>query len=121
VHWIYNDNTAALFFGSPFTGTVGRNTLRGEPINNVDFGLFKNTKVTERITVQFQANIFNLLNRQLRSPGPGYVSGTGVPDPFIDDFPFVGTDGTEFHGSFMNDLFGPSNRRRMIFGLKLIF
>jgi hypothetical protein len=104
VHWILNDETAALILGSPFLG-VGRNTLRGQTINNVDAGIFKNTKVSEKITVQFQANAFNLFNRQFR----------GVPDAFIDDGP----------DERFSNLFNPSvqgnDRRLFIFGLKLIF
>jgi hypothetical protein len=103
VHWIYNDTTAATILGSPYGD--GRNTLRGPTVNNVDFGIFKNTRVNERITVQFQANIFNLFNRQFRS----------VADPLVEDFPL--SEG----GSFMNEQFNTSNNRNMWFGLKIIF
>ncbi len=104
VHWIFNDDTASLALGSPFLGS-GRNTFRGQTVNNVDFSVYKNTKITERVTVQFQANAFNVLNRQFR----------GNPDPFIDDFP------ASLGGSFGNNFFNGSNRRRMTFGLKLVF
>jgi hypothetical protein len=53
-HWIINDPDAAQFFGSPFLG-VGRNTQRGQGISTANLGIFKNTKVNERLTVQFQA------------------------------------------------------------------
>jgi hypothetical protein len=35
VHWIYNDSTAAGFFGTPFAG-AGRNVLRGQPISTAN-------------------------------------------------------------------------------------
>jgi hypothetical protein len=109
VHWLYNDTNTASFLGTPYG--VGRNVLRGQSINNVDFGIYKNTKITERMTVQFQANMFNLFNRQFR----------GVADPFIEDFPLVGIDGTPFGGSFMNTEFNTSLTRNMWFGLRFIF
>ncbi len=116
VYWIINDNTAALFFGDPYLG-VPRNTFRGQSVNNTNFGVFKNTKITEKVTIQFQANAFNVLTRQFR----------GVPDPVIEDCPLsaAGTAGDGFcnakPGSFMNNFFNSSNRRRLTFGLKLIF
>jgi outer membrane receptor protein involved in Fe transport len=103
-HWIANSTQAALFFGSPYLG-VGRNTLRGQSINNLDLSVYKTTKITERFSLQAQATGFNVFNRQFR----------GVPDPFIEDGALV--DG----GSFMNNFFNGSNRRSMTFGLKLIF
>lgn len=104
VHWIFNDDTASLAFGSPFLGS-GRNTLRGQPFNGLRFSVYKNTKVMEKITIQFQANAWNVLNHQFR----------GNLDPFIDDAPI--SQG----GSFGNNFFNGSTRRRMTFGLKLIF
>src|SRR5205823_1620727 len=54
VHWIENEDNAALFLGSPFKGTP-RNTLRGQPISTVNLAMFKNIKVRENLTFQFQA------------------------------------------------------------------
>jgi len=44
-------------------GNLGRNTFRGPAYKEVDLGLFKNTKVTERLNIQFRAEAFNLFNR----------------------------------------------------------
>ena len=43
-------------------GNVGMNTLTGPGLTKVDFGLTKNTKLTERFHLQFRAEFFNLLN-----------------------------------------------------------
>lgn len=43
-------------------GTSGRNLPRGPRIINVDFGLFRNIKLTERVNLQFRAEAFNLSN-----------------------------------------------------------
>jgi len=47
-----------LFCNSP----TGRNTLRGPGFVNTDFGVAKKFRVTEWMTLQFQANFFNLFN-----------------------------------------------------------
>ena len=55
---------------------MGRNSLRAPSFSNgLDFALFKNTKVTEKITVQLQFNVVNLFNSQFK----------GTQDVVIDD------------------------------------
>ena len=110
VHFIVNDNTASLLFGGPFARAVGRNTLRAQPFNNLDFGVYKNLKITERINTQLQWNVFNLLNHQYR--------GTG--DVFVDDGATTFANGSTAP-AFTNNLANSSNQRTMIFGLKIIF
>ena len=48
-------------FGRP--GNLGRNTFTGPTYYNTDVSLVKNTKVTERMNVQFRAEVFNIFNR----------------------------------------------------------
>jgi len=43
-------------------GSSGKNILRGPGMFDTDFGAIKNTKVTERLSVQFRAEFFNLFN-----------------------------------------------------------
>src|SRR5207244_3189385 len=50
-------------------GTVGRNTLRSEPINNFDLSFFKNTNVTETKRIQFRAELYNAFNHRQRTLG----------------------------------------------------
>jgi len=42
--------------------------LKSQGIDNYDFSLMKSTKVTERATVQFRAEFFNLFNRVQFAP-----------------------------------------------------
>jgi hypothetical protein len=115
VHWVHNDPNAALYYGTPFGG-VGRNTLRGTPISTANFAVFKNIKITEGVTAQFQAQAYNIMNTQFR----------GVPDPVLDDVAtgrFQNTDynpngGGTFAGNIVTDGIG---QRRLYFGLKFIF
>jgi hypothetical protein len=44
------------------TGNAGRNILRADGIGNVDFGIAKNTRIRERHTLQFRADMFNATN-----------------------------------------------------------
>jgi hypothetical protein len=64
-----NNVQTANALGNPYPG-VGRNTLRGQTFNNLDSSIFKTTKLSERLTMQLQLNVFNTLNRQyLGTPG----------------------------------------------------
>jgi len=53
-------NTAA---NGGFYGNVGRNTLIGPGLATWDFSVLKDTRIRERLNLQFRAEIFNLLNR----------------------------------------------------------
>lgn len=56
-------NTAV--FGPNAIGTFGnsgKNILRGPGLFDTDFGLIKDTHITERATIQFRAEFFNLFN-----------------------------------------------------------
>jgi hypothetical protein len=46
-----------------FYGNVGRDTLVGPGLTTWDFSALKDTRITERLNIQFRAEIFNLLNR----------------------------------------------------------
>ena len=115
VHWIQNNPAAAIVYGTPYAG-VGRNTLRGQDISTANLAFFKNTRITEKLTAQFQAQAFDVMNTQFR----------GVPDPILDDVTrgsFQNTDynsngGLTFAGNTTTDGIG---RRRLLFGMKLIF
>jgi len=43
-------------------GNTGRNILRGPGFFSTDFGLIKDTRITERMSLQFRAEFFNLFN-----------------------------------------------------------
>lgn len=113
VHWIYNDPTAAAFFGTPFAG-AGRNILRGQPISTANLGVFKNIKVNEKVNLQFQAQAFNVMNVQF----------LGVPDPRINNVRSFQTTTFNTNGGLTfagNTVYDGIARRRLLFGLKLIF
>ena len=69
VHFIANNQLAANLLNNPYPGG-GRNILRGNTTNNLDFSVFKTTRITERVSFQLRVNAFNILNRsQYNNPG----------------------------------------------------
>lgn len=51
-------------------GTAKRNMLRGPGMADVDWGMYKNFKVTEKLNIQFRSEFFNLFNHtNFGSPG----------------------------------------------------
>lgn len=60
-------------------GNAGRNILRADGINRIDFGLLKNIAVTETQTLQIHANFFNLTNTR----------DWGIPEGIITSSSFL--------------------------------
>jgi hypothetical protein len=75
--WFANPN---VFIAPPVGtfGTVGRNSFVGPGFEDVDLALIKNTKVTERMNVQFRADAFDLLNHPNYGQPGGTVGSLGV-------------------------------------------
>ena len=71
-------NTAAFRAQAPFTfGNSGRDTVSAPAQFGMDFSLFKNFLVRERVTLQFRAEVFNLPNHaNFAAPNP--VLGTAA-------------------------------------------
>jgi hypothetical protein len=114
VRWIYNDNTSAAFFGTPF-GNVSRNpNTRGDNVSTVNLSVFKTIKFTERLSMRLEAQAYNLFNHRF----------LGVPDPFIDDGNLAngGTFANNFSnnsgGDYTNVTLAGLGRRRLILGGK---
>jgi len=109
--WLNPVSTCFTLEPAGTLGNAGRNTLVGPRLINVDFALLKNTKITERLQVQFRAEFFNLANRSdFLAPNASLFSAAGATD--------AGTP---------NPLYGfiagtvPNSQREIQFGLKLIF
>ena len=60
-------------------GNTARNAFYGPGFNSVDFSVFKTTPITEKVGLQFRAEIFNLFNRlNLQGPDSSLGSGSGM-------------------------------------------
>jgi hypothetical protein len=117
VRWIFNDDNSAAFFKTPY-GNVSRNPgVRGDSVNTVNAVLAKSIKLTERISMRFEAQAYNLMNHRF----------LGVPDPFIEDgnLSVGGTFANNFSnasgGDYTNVTTTGLGRRRLILGGKITF
>jgi len=62
--------------GAGVFGNAGRNILRGPGFAQVDFSIFKNTRLSERTSLQLRMDIFNLFNTpNFADPSGGLVNG----------------------------------------------
>jgi hypothetical protein len=80
----FNPNAPVFPFMLPPAGTygdLGRGTLTGPGLVGMDVSLFKNTNITEKIALQFRAELFNVLNHtNFDTPNP-IVFSNGLPSP----------------------------------------
>ncbi len=96
-------------------GTMSRDELRSSiPFYNWDFSIFKSWKFKDRLTAQFRAEFFNLINHpqyQDQGQGSGNTSSLGAPASFGNAQAEAGAP----------SITGTGLPRRIQFGLKLIF
>jgi outer membrane receptor protein involved in Fe transport len=100
-------------------GSAGQGILEGPGFKNVDFSLIKNTQLTEKLKLQFRAEIFNLFNTpQFGIPNTGLNAATAfLPTTAGGAFP---TQVTPSRGpGSISSIVAPM--RQMQFGLKLLF
>ena len=98
-------NPNAFTLPTPGTyGNVGRGVYSGPGLADVDFSIFKNTKVTERTTLQFRAELFNILNHANFGTPNAVVFSSGTVSPSAGLITATAT-----------------TSRQIQFGLKLIF
>ena len=88
-------------------GNSGRNPLNGPGLVDLDFSLFKNMQLWERVKLQFRAEFFNIINHANFAPP---LDNNTLFNP---DWSAVGSagviDATE------------TTSRQLQFGLKLVF
>ncbi len=54
-------------------GNIGRDSLNNPNYFNLDFAFMKDTKLTERVNMQFRAEFFDIMNHPNFSVGPQVV------------------------------------------------
>jgi hypothetical protein len=104
-------------FAAPYPGTfgnVGRDTLTGPGLSELDFALAKSTTIHERLRAQFRAEFFNALNHaNFTTPNPVvYSSGPTPKTPTAEPAP-SSTAGVVSATA--------TTSRQIQFGLKLLF
>lgn len=98
--FIVNTTETARRFNNPY-GNEPRNSLFGGDLANWNLSVAKDTKVAERVTLQFRADALNVLNRPSFGQPNARLDNAGVGFANLDD-----TNG---------------GRRQLQFGLRLIF
>ena len=74
-------NAAAFADPAPGTwGTSHRNAYVAPGFGDVDFSIFKNTKIGERVNTQFRVEVYNIFNRTNFAPPLGGASGAYNPN-----------------------------------------
>ncbi|HEX3893304.1 MAG TPA: TonB-dependent receptor [Terracidiphilus sp.] len=96
-------------------GTTSRNQFVGPGYGDVDLSVFKNTKVTERVTAQFRVEMFNLFNKTNYAPP---LDGSFNPSYTYDNALQLFTTIGSFNGAPGIGAGEPYNTQ---FALKLIF
>jgi Carboxypeptidase regulatory-like domain/TonB dependent receptor len=100
-------------------GTAGRNIFPSYPFKNWDASIYKDWKFKERLTFQFRAEFFNLLNHpQFANPGGG-PNGYVHNDPSVPNQFGCGCATPDVAGE--NPVLGSGSNRAMQLGLKIIF
>lgn len=93
---------------SGFYGDLGRDTLTGPGLATWDFSTFKTTKLREQLSLQFRAEIFNLLNRANFNT-PNLITFTSS------------TSGTKVSGTAGAITSTSTTSRQVQFGMKVIW
>ena len=89
-------------------GNVGRSTLRGPSLFNVDTSFFKRIPIREGVSLQFRAEAFNVLNR----------ANFATPNPVV----FQGNSANYSFSESAAEITGTATTSRQIqFALKLLF
>jgi hypothetical protein len=108
IQWIspaaFAPNKAGTF------GTSRRNQFYQPSFKTIDFSIIKNTPLTERVKVQFRAELFNVFN----------ILNLGGADNSLGD-PGFGTITSTAFASYGNPGLGPGEPFNVQFALKIIF
>jgi hypothetical protein len=103
-------------------GTMGRNIFRDPGLFNMDLSVTKQWKFQERVTAQFRAEFFNILNHPNFTNPYGASSGFGIggaADP--SQTSLFGCGCATPDQAAGNPVLGSGGNRAMQLGLKLIF
>jgi len=114
-HGCYAQGNSVLIAPTAGTfGTMGRNIFRDSGFRDWDLSVFKNWKFKERLTVQFRAEFFNVLNKpQFANPN---LNSTN--DPAGASF---GAENSTPDVAAVNPILGTGGPREIQLGLKLLF
>jgi hypothetical protein len=100
---------------------MGRNIFRDGGFRNLDFSVSKNWKFRDRLTAQFRAELFNILNHPNFANPYGGRNGYGLNDPSAPGAGGFGCGCATPDQAAGNPVLGSGSNRAIQLGLKLIF
>jgi len=100
---------------------VGRNSFRSPGVNIWNMGMFKNTNITERVTVQLRAMVQNIFNHRNFSLAQPTVLQTGTLIGTTNNALSSTYSNVDSGALFLNPKQFNGGSRIMELGLKLIF
>lgn len=100
--------------------TVGRNTFESPGVNVWNLGLFKNTKLSERATLQLRVDTFNTFNHRNYSLAQPTVFQTGVLIGTVNNA-LSTTYANVTSNLFLNDRQFTGGNRQMMLGVKVLW
>ena len=125
--WVPNNNGSSdetnCIPGTRHFGNLGRNSLRGPAFKELNFSVFKNTPITEKVNLQMRAEFFNILNHpNFSSPIlPNFIADAGSPDPATGRqtgfYPLTATGDVGIGNPFL----GSGGPRGVQFAAKIVF
>ena len=111
-------NPAAFTLPAPGTfGNLQRDSLHGPGISNLDFSVLKDTRITEKVRLQFRAEFFNILNHA-NFGLPGGIGGTPAA---VNAFVAAANGAGNPNAVFGKITTTTTNSRQIQFALKLLF
>lgn len=108
-HWIINNMAYAQAVGNPYPGS-SRSIEVGDSYSELDAGIVKNTKITDRVTLQLSMTAYNALNQMYRGSPQTFVGNTAI----FGSYDYSG-------GSNIPGATTPSGTRFVLLGSKIIF
>ncbi len=111
-------NPAAFTIKAGEFGTTQRNIARGPSFGQWDLGVLKNIQLTERVRLQFRAELFNILNRpNFNNPNSTLCNGVTPTGECIPNALFGVSTSTV--GNVIS--FGGGTSRQVQLALRLLF
>ena len=115
------ENPGARFVQAQFgaLATAGRNTVTTPGINVWNMSMYKNTKLSERFSLQFRAEAYNTFNH--RNFSIGLPTNNGALDQANNPNPFAASYVNVDDSNFLNQRQFNGGSRTMQLGLRLLF
>ncbi len=105
--------------GQPVSGSLGRNIIRGFPLQEFDLSLHRDFPIHEKIRLRFQADMFNVFNHPSFGPQNGTLNNAAFGTTTSMANSSLGVQSN--NGAGFNPIFNTGGPRNFQFAMKLFF